>query len=126
MSQIIKSKSLFDPVDKALDGTRVIVAGGFPEGYKSYDEHYPELGPTKELLYDYKYHGLPWYRYEERFFKLMEGRRAQRRISELASRASVGEIITLLCWEHNDNHCHRRLVKQLIEELINETSENTC
>jgi hypothetical protein len=70
---MVKSKSLFDSVDKALDGTRIIVAGGFPDNYKSYDEHYPELGPTKKLLYDYKYHGLSWSGYKKQFFKLMKG-----------------------------------------------------
>ena len=115
---MIKSKSLFDPVDEVMDGTRIIVAGGFPEGYELYDEHYPELGPTKKLLYDYKYHGLSWEEYEVQFFKLMKGHRARGRISELAFRLNAGEIITLLCWERNDEHCHRRLVKQLIEESI--------
>ena len=119
---MIKSKSLFDPVDAVMDGTRVIVAGGFPEDYSSYHEHWPELGPTKKLLYDYKYHGLPWEQYEIVFFKLMKGHRAQRKIRELAERSHVGEIITLLCWERSDEHCHRRLVKQLIEEKRDETN----
>lgn len=123
---MIKSKSLFDSVDKVFDGTRIIVAGGFPRGYHAYDEHCPVLAPTKELLYGYKYHGLPWEQYEIQFFKLMKGRRAQRKLNELAERSSVGEIITLLCWEHTDEHCHRRLVKQLIEEIKNETSKDIC
>lgn len=111
---MIKTKSLFDPVEKS-DGTRIVVAGGFPPGI-SFDEHYSELAPTKDLLYRYKYYGLSWEKYEERFFQLMKGHRAQRRIEELAKRSKAGEVITLLCFEKSDEKCHRRLVKDLIEE----------
>jgi len=116
---MIKTKSLFDPVEES-DGTRIIVSGGFPSGI-SFDEHYPELAPTKKLLYDYKYHELPWEEYEVRFFQLMRGHRAQRKLEELSRRSKNGEVITLLCFEHSDEKCHRRLVKGLIEEE-NETS----
>ena len=114
---MVKSKSLFDSVDEVRDGTRIIVAGGFPLNYINYHEHYPELGPTKRLLYAYKYHGLSWEEYEVQFFNLMEGHRAQGRISELAFRVNAGEIVTLLCWEHSDEHCHRRLVKDCIDKV---------
>lgn len=116
---MIKTKCFSAPIEK-LDGTRIIVSGGYPAGYlkPSFDEHYPELAPTKKLLYDYKYHGLSWDEYVIQFLQLMNGHRAQRRIQELAERSNAGEIITLLCFEKSDKHCHRRLVKNLIEECI--------
>lgn len=120
---MIKSKCLFEPVEKS-DGTRIIVSGtpkAYPES--SYDESYLELAPTKKLLYDYKYHGLSWQDYEVYFFQLMEGHRAQRRIKELASRSENGEIITLLCYEKTDEKCHRRLVKILIDRCGKECNE---
>lgn len=54
---MIKTKSLFMRVEES-DGNRIVVSGGFPSNYpeSSFDEHYPELAPTKKLLYDYKYH----------------------------------------------------------------------
>lgn len=118
---MIKTKSLFAPVEES-DGTRIIVSGGIPSGYlrPSFDEHCPELAPTKTLLYDYKYHGLSWGEYEVRFFQLMKGHRAIWRIWELARRSREGEVITLLCYEKTDEKCHRRLVKNLIEEHENE------
>jgi len=93
---MIQTKSLFEPVQES-DGTRIIVSG-IPSGYpeSSFDEYYPELAPTKKLLYDYKYHGLPWEEYEVQFFQLMKGHRAQRRIEELSRRSKDGEVITLL------------------------------
>ena len=116
-NKMIKTKSLFDLVQDS-DGTRIIVSG-IPSRYpeSSFDEFYPELAPTKKLLYDYKYHGLPWEEYEVQFFQLMKGHRALRRIEELAERSKKGEVITLLCFEKSDEKCHRRLLKNLIEEL---------
>jgi len=124
---MIKTKSLFATPEKS-DGTRIIVSGGIPLGYgsPSYDEHYPELAPTKTLLYDYKYHGLSWGEYEIRFFQLMQGHRAEWRIRELARRSREGEVITLLCYEKNDEKCHRRLLKDLIEGHENETGRDIC
>ena len=113
---MIKTKCLFAPVEES-DGTRIIISG-IPEGYpeSSSDEFYSELAPTKKLLYDYKYHGLSWVEYEVQFFQLMLGHRARRRIEELSRRSRGGEIITLLCFEKSDRKCHRRLLKNLIEE----------
>lgn len=45
----------------------------------------------------------------------MKGSRARRKIKELSRRSKEGEVITLLCFEHSDEKCHRRLVKGLIE-----------
>jgi len=115
---MIKTKCMFAPVEE-FDGTRIIVSGGCPSGI-SFDEHCFELAPSKKLLYDYKYHGLSWKEYEVQFFQLMKGRRAHRKIRELAERSNNGETITLLCFEKTDEHCHRRLVKNLIEKEMGE------
>ena len=113
---MIKTKCLFDPVEES-DGTRIIISG-IPDGYpkSSFDESYSELAPTQKVLYDYKYHEGSWEEYEVQFLHLMEGRRAIRRIRELAARSITGEVITLLCYEKTDEKCHRRLVKDLVEE----------
>jgi len=111
---MIKTKCLFNPVEES-DGTRIVVSGGCPSGV-SFDEHHFELAPSKKLLYDYKYYELSWEEYEIQFFQLMEGRRAQKRIKELAERSNDGEVITLLCFEKSDEKCHRRLLKNLIED----------
>lgn len=113
---MIKTKCLFAPVEES-DGTRIVVSGGCPSGI-SFDEHSLELAPSKKLLYDYKYHGLSWKGYERKFTWLMTGRRAQGKIIELAKRSRDGEIITLLCFEKTDEKCHRRLLKDLIEDVI--------
>lgn len=112
---MIKSKCLFDPVEES-DGTRIIISGIPKGGYSLFDEHYTELAPTRKLLYDYKYHDLPWEEYEVQFGQLMTGHRAVRRIRELAERSNAGEVITLLCFEGTDEKCHRRLIKDLVED----------
>lgn len=113
---MIKTKCMFAPVGES-DGTRIVVSGGCPSEI-SFDEHSLELAPSKELLYNYKYHGLSWEDYVTEFTWLMSGRRPRRKITELAERSKAGEVITLR-YEKIDEHCHRRLVKNLIEECEN-------
>lgn len=112
---MIKIKCMFAPVEES-DGTRIIVSGGCPSGI-SFDEHSLELAPSENLLYDYKIYGLSWEDYEIDFTRLMSGWRAQRKIIELAKRSKEGETITLLCFEKTDEKCHRRLLKDLIEDV---------
>ena len=113
---MIKTKCLFDPPEES-DGTRIVISGVPKEYSKSwFDESYSELAPTQKVLYDYKYREGSWEEYEVQFSQLMEGRRARRRIRELAARSITGEVITLLCYEKTDEKCHRRLVKNLVEE----------
>lgn len=114
---MVKTKCLFDPIEE-FDGTRIVVSGGCPSGI-SFDEHYLELAPSKELLYNYKYHGLSWEDYEIEFLWQMSGCRSRRKIIELAKRSNDGEVITLLCFEKSDEECHRRLLKSLIDDWIN-------
>ena len=45
-------------------------------------------------------------------------------IEELKKRDNRGENITLLCWEKNDEFCHRRLLKELIKSSYNLKGEN--
>jgi hypothetical protein len=42
------------------------------------------------------------------------------RIQELAARVAAGETITLLCSSAclDENHCHRSLLRQLIEKRL--------
>lgn len=43
---------------------------------------------------------------------------AQERVSELAERVSNGETITLVCFEKDPKWCHRHILKEHIEEEV--------
>jgi len=71
------------------------------------------LAPSAELLNDWKKGLISWQEYEKRYLQEMSAQ--QGKIRELAKRAE-SETITLLCFEPEDNpHCHRHLLKGLIE-----------
>jgi len=121
---LVKTKSVYhDPIDQD-DGVRILVMRWWPRGAskekKKIDIWIRELGPSKELLQDLmgKKIGIP--EYEKRYFKEMESQTD--RIKELAELAGEGNI-TLLCWEKTDEGCHRRLLKQLVENNLGERNE---
>ncbi len=74
-------------------------------------EHRPELAPTEEIMDGYKKRGLSWAEYEERFAKLMAGRRVEDLIA-----ASELDRACLLCSEPKPDKCHRRLVAEYLRD----------
>ena len=113
---MVNTKSVYDPVE-TTDGKRFLVSRYWPR-WLSKDKlkltgWIRELAPSKELLQDWKSKNITWQEYELRYFKEMENK--QEFIKELANLAASGTI-TLLCFEKENNpHCHRHLLKQLIE-----------
>ena len=126
---MIKTKQIFQPVDK-LDGTRILITQGPPGKLNRFhfDEHIEELAPSLSLLSAYKgWKGEPitWEEYEERFLEEMKSSKSREWIEELAKRSLDGEVITLLCYEREQNpHCHRHIVKRLILEVENKLSKS--
>jgi uncharacterized protein YeaO (DUF488 family) len=118
----IKTKRWDDPAE-ANDGFRLLICRYRPRALKKKDETWDawskDLGPSKELHADYYgKHGPPigWKEYRRRYLKEMKSQKEQ--IAELARRAAAGETITLLCSSAcvDPDHCHRTLLKQLIEK----------
>jgi uncharacterized protein YeaO (DUF488 family) len=114
---LVKTKSVYDPVEES-DGQRILVARYWPRGLSkkrlSLTEHLKDVAPSVELLQDWKKGNISWDEYKERYHQEML--QQHERIRELAERAK-GKTITLLCFECEDNpHCHRHLLKKLIEK----------
>ena len=121
---MVKTKSVYhDPIDQD-DGVRVLVMRWWPRGISKeknkIDMWIRELGPSKELLQDLMSKKIDIPEYEKRYFKEMESQADK--IKELANLAGEGTI-TLLCWEKTDEGCHRRLLKQLVENNLGERNE---
>jgi uncharacterized protein YeaO (DUF488 family) len=139
---MIKTKSIHEPKE-AQDGTRLLIATVRPRWYgkkKDYDEWIHELTPSSELLNSYKHHTKPdkhskpdktdcdclrcqkaWDDYEPKFRHEMQREESQTVIHDLAQRVKSGETITLICWckvTDKVKHCHRIIVKELIESQI--------
>ena len=114
---MVKTKSVYDPV-KESDGQRILVTRYWPRGLSkkrlSLVLHLKDVAPSVELLRDWKTDKMSWAEYEKRYQREMAQQREK--IGMLAKRASCGTI-TLLCLEREDNpHCHRHLLKSLIEK----------
>ena len=96
----------------------MLVSRYWPRGLSkerlSLTEHLKDLAPSIELLRDWKTSNISWAEYEKRYYQ--EILQQQERIELLAKKASC-KAITLLCFEREDNpHCHRHLLKSLIEK----------
>ncbi len=120
----IKTKRWNDPAKRA-DGYRLLICRYRPRGVRKEDETWDawcsDLAPSRTLHADfYGKTGAPigWERYRERFLKEMEDQ--QELIDELAQLVAEGKTITLLCSSActDASHCHRTLLKQLIERRI--------
>ena len=115
--KMVKTKSVYDPVEES-DGQRILVSRYWPRGLSrerlSLTEHLKDAAPSVELLHDWKAGNISWAKYKNRYYKEMA--QQHETIGKLAKRAS-DKTITLLCFEREENpHCHRHLLKDLVEK----------
>jgi uncharacterized protein YeaO (DUF488 family) len=120
----VKIKRWNDP-RKPDDGYRLLICRyrprGVPKNKETWNGWCTELAPTKELHADFYGKNGPaigWEAYRERYLKLMESQTEL--IDELAALVAEGKTITLLCSSacEDATHCHRTLLKQLIEARV--------
>lgn len=92
---------------------------GVSKAAETWDEWWPELGPSRELHADFwgksGHPPIDLAAYEQRF--LEEMRRQTFRLRALVSRHRDGETLALLCSSAcvDERRCHRSILKRLIE-----------
>ena len=120
----IRTRRWCDPAEPD-DGLRILICRYRPRALKKKDETWDlwwkELGPSRELHADYYgKHGPPidWREYRRRY--LEEMKEEEDRLSVLAEDVAAGKTLTLLCSSActDESHCHRTLLKGLIEERV--------
>lgn len=118
----IKTRRWNDPREPD-DGFRLLICQYRPRALAKADETWDfwakELGPSRELHADfYGKNGDPisWDTYRQRYLDEMQAQHEL--IDELALLHTEGKTITLLCSSacEDASHCHRTLLKQLIED----------
>ena len=72
-----------------------------------------QLAPTQDLLMTYKNKNIDWEKYVEEFNKLMKKRDIIRYIKTMYEDL---DKYCLLCSEQKPDHCHRRLLAELIRD----------
>ncbi len=113
---MVKTKSVYDSAEES-DGERILVTRYWPRGISkarlAAAEWIREVAPSKELLEDWKASRISWDEYAVRYHKEMLAHGSA--IAALKRKAGASTI-TLLCFEREgDPHCHRHLLKNLID-----------
>lgn len=116
---MIKTKSVQEPVEES-DGERILITRFWPEGFTkrglALSTWYSNLTPSRELLLAWKSESISWEAYTKRYSEEMAEQGKD--VRELAKKASE-ETITLICLKPKDDpHCHRHMLKKLIEDRI--------
>jgi uncharacterized protein YeaO (DUF488 family) len=120
---MIRTRRWNDPKKKG-DGMRLLICRyrprALPKNEETWDLWWNHLGPSKELhAAYYGKHGqkpISWDEYRRRYLKEMKEQ--EESIDMLAEKVADGRTITLLCSSActDETHCHRTLLRQLIEE----------
>jgi uncharacterized protein YeaO (DUF488 family) len=122
----VRHKQWNDPKEPE-DGFRILICRYRPRALRKENETWDiwekNLGPSRELHADfYGKNGMPinWETYRKRYLK--EIKEQQEEITKLAQRVAAGETITLLCSSActDASHCHRTLLKALIDDKVAE------
>jgi uncharacterized protein YeaO (DUF488 family) len=124
---MIKTKRWDDPREDD-DGFRLLICRyrprALPKKKETWDLWWSQLGPSKELhAAFYGKHGqtpITWEEYRGRYLDEMKGEEQCESIALLAEKVATGKTITLLCSSActDATHCHRTLLKGLIEEQV--------
>ena len=112
----LRTKRIYDPPSPD-DGFRLLIMRLWPRGIRKdlTDAWDRGLAPSRELLAEFNAGTVDSPAYRQRFLHEMATRPDS--IEALASlRALVDtQTVTLLCSCKDENRCHRRLVRELIE-----------
>ena len=74
-------------------------------------QHCIEYAPTKDILDSYKKKVISWDEYVEQYIPLMQRRNAVQKFTEKFAKFKA---VCLLCSEPTPEHCHRRLLSEMI------------
>lgn len=106
------------------DGWRILICcyrpRGLPKNKETWDVWFKQLGPSPSLhaqAYGKRTKPISWQVYTTRYFKEMKKKETRDLITCLAKILESGTTITLLCSSAciNPEHCHRTLLKKLLE-----------
>jgi len=111
----IRTKSVYSPPDPS-DGIRILTTQYWPRGIPraAVGEYVRKLGPSRGLLHAFKRAEIDWPTYEAGYLEEMRAEGPRREIERLAGIA-LKQQVTILCVCKDEAFCHRRLLRDLIE-----------
>ncbi|WKZ33774.1 MAG: DUF488 family protein [Thermodesulfobacteriota bacterium] len=115
----VKTGSIYDRGEEA-DGLRVLVTRYWPRGVKKEraDLWIRGLGPSPELIRDWKKGALEWDAFRERYEKEFRDEGKEKLLLELRKAVieSGKKEAILLCTCRDEAYCHRAILKEKIEK----------
>ncbi len=118
---MVKTKSIYDPVS-AGDGLRVLVTRYWPRGVKKdrCERWFKELAPAPALIKLWKSGAIPWKEFKKKYLDEYGSQGKKDLLSELERlvNGTKGTDVTLLCMCRDEVHCHRAVLKDLLEKKI--------
>ncbi len=114
----VRAKSIYEESSPA-DGIRILTTNYWPRGVSKEraGTYLRALGPSRDLLRAFKQNEITWPEYEARYLEEMRGERQREEIARIAGLAR-DETVTVMCMCKDDAECHRRLLRDLIEEQM--------
>ncbi|HID73592.1 MAG TPA: DUF488 family protein [Thermoplasmata archaeon] len=112
---MLKTKSVYETKEKD-DGVRVLVMREWPRGVEreDIDGWIKELAPSEDLDMEWNNRKIEWDEYVRRYKEDVAGQTAHLNyLRDLSERKNV----TLLCWEGMEDRCHRKILKEMIDDL---------
>ncbi|MBI4216479.1 MAG: DUF488 family protein [Chloroflexi bacterium] len=111
---VIRAKSVYE-ASAPEDGLRVLVMRKWPRGIAKAAVHEwrRDLGPSEDLLADWQSRSASWAEFSRRYREEVAGRVE---VDWLKGKAQEGTV-TILCGCKEEAHCHRLLLRQIIEKL---------
>lgn len=114
----VKTRSIYDKEGDS-DGLRVLVTRYWPRGVKKEraDIWIRGLGPSPQLIKDWKSGALEWDEFRERYEKEFRDEGKEKLLQELkrAVIESGNREATLLCTCRDEAACHRGILKSMLE-----------
>jgi len=126
---MLRTKSVFSPIDRPNDGLRILVTRFRPRGMRKtrYDVWMPSLGPTERTLRAGQSGKLSWAQFSREFRREMflDGpidsrsrtikNHGQKFTLRLIKRLSKKGTVTLMCHcDEDQEQCHRHLLRALV------------
>lgn len=130
---MIKTKSVFSPIEPSRDGLRILATRFRGRGLPSsrYDVWMANLGPSETLLRSVLTGRLTWAEFSRRYRQeLFEGGTIDRRnrtiknhgqkfTLRLLQKLAKRQTITLMCHcAETEPHCHRHLLRRILKGKV--------
>ena len=130
---MIKTKSVFSPIEPKKDGLRILATRFRGRGMPTsrYDVWMANLGPSEKLLSEMLAGKIQWSEFGRRYRKeLFEGgaidqrnrtikNHGQKFTLRLLQTLAKDRTLTLMCQcAEEEQHCHRHLLKKILEGKV--------